>query len=55
MCARSLVVASGLTYEATHGTDTYTGQAAHICGEKPSAARYDPAMTDAQRDAVENL
>jgi hypothetical protein len=44
-----------LTYEATHGTDTYTGEAAHIRGEKPTAARYDPAMTDAQRDAVDNL
>lgn len=44
-----------LTYEAILGSDTYTGQAAHIRGEKPTAARYDPAMTDEERDAVENL
>jgi hypothetical protein len=31
------------------------GQAAHIRGERPEAARYDINMTDAQRDAVDNL
>src|SRR3954464_898280 len=44
-----------LTYEATHGTDAYTGEAAHIRGEKSKAARYDPAMTEEERNAVENL
>lgn len=44
-----------LTYEATHGADTYTGEAAHIKGEKPAAARYDPAMTDEERNGVDNL
>lgn len=48
-CARQL------TYEATHGADIYTGEAAHIRGEKPGAARYDSNMTDGERDAVENL
>lgn len=48
-CARPL------TYEATHGADTYTGEAAHIEGEKPKAARYNAAMTDEERDAIENL
>ncbi|MFW8566970.1 HNH endonuclease [Orrella sp. 11846] len=31
------------------------GEAAHICGEKPSAARYEASMTDEQRDSVHNL
>lgn len=44
-----------LTYEAVHGNDTYIGEAAHICGEKPNAARYDASMTDEQRDDVGNL
>lgn len=44
-----------LTYEATTGTDTYIGEAAHIRGEKPAAARYDPSMTDIERDSVSNL
>lgn len=44
-----------LTYEATNGADTYVGEAAHIRGEKPTAARYDPTMTDDERDSVGNL
>ncbi len=31
------------------------GEMAHIAGEKPGAARYDPAMTQAQRNAYSNL
>lgn len=31
------------------------GQLAHIRGEKPGSARYDPTMTDAERAAYENL
>lgn len=44
-----------LTYVATLGTDTYVAEAAHIRGEKLGSARYDSSMTDAQRDAIENL
>ncbi len=44
-----------LTYDAKVGDDTYVGEAAHIRGEKPIAARYDAAMTDAERDNVRNL
>jgi hypothetical protein len=35
-----------LTYESKVGDDIYVGEAAHIRGEKPSAARYDATMTD---------
>ncbi len=31
------------------------GEAAHIAGEKPKAARYDPNMTDEERDHYNNL
>jgi hypothetical protein len=44
-----------LTYDAKVGADTYVGEAAHICGEKPGAARYVASMTDEQRDSVHNL
>lgn len=44
-----------LTYEATIGEDTYIAEAAHIRGEKPSAARFDESMTDAERDRIDNL
>lgn len=44
-----------LTYDASVGADTYVGEAAHICGEKPGAARYESTMTDEQRDSVHNL
>lgn len=44
-----------LTYEAVAGRDTYVGEAAHIRGEKPMAARYDSSMTDEERDDVKNL
>jgi hypothetical protein len=44
-----------LTYEAKIGDDTYVGEAAHIRGEKPTAARYDATMTDEERDNVRNL
>lgn len=32
-----------------------TGQAAHIRGENPGAARYDASMTDEERDSYRNL
>jgi len=32
-----------------------TGEAAHIAGEKETSARYDPRMTDAERDHYDNL
>lgn len=38
-----------LTYDAKVGDDTYVGEAAHIRGEKPTAARYDASMTDEER------
>ena len=44
-----------LTYDATVGTDTYIAEAAHIRGEKPMAARYDASMTEAERNAINNL
>jgi hypothetical protein len=31
------------------------GQIAHIAGEKPGSARYDPTMTDAERNSEANL
>jgi hypothetical protein len=36
-------------------TPAIIGKAAHIAGEKPTAARYDPAMTEKQRNDVDNL
>lgn len=44
-----------LTYDATAGTDTYIAEAAHIRGEKSIAARYDASMTEAERNAIDNL
>lgn len=44
-----------LTYDAKLGADTYVGEAAHIFGEKPRAARYVASMTDEERDSVHNL
>lgn len=44
-----------LTYDAKVGDDTYVGEAAHIRGEKPTAARYDANMSDDERDSVRNL
>lgn len=44
-----------LTYEAINGDDASVGEAAHIRGEKPNAARYDPSMSDQERDAIDNL
>nr|WP_249116852.1 HNH endonuclease [Ciceribacter sp. L1K23] len=44
-----------LTYDSPSGDDTYVGEAAHIKGEKPKAARYEAAMGDEERDHVDNL
>lgn len=44
-----------LTYRAQVGDDTYVGEAAHIRGEKPTAARHDASMTNDERDSVQNL
>lgn len=44
-----------LTYDSPSGDDAYVGEAAHIRGEKPKAARYDASMTDLERDHVDNL
>ena len=37
------------------GEPVSTGEAAHIRGENPRAARYDAAMTDEERDSYHNL
>jgi hypothetical protein len=44
-----------LTVEGKNGATASTGEAAHIAGERPDAARYDVTMTDDERDAVPNL
>ncbi len=45
-----------LTVESESGNDpTIIGEAAHIAGEKEDAARYDPAMTDEERNHYSNL
>lgn len=44
-----------LTVDGEDGSSASTGEAAHIAGEKPDAARYDPEMTDEARNAVPNL
>jgi hypothetical protein len=44
-----------LTYEAKVGEDTYVAEAAHIRGDKPTAARYDASMTENERNSVQNL
>jgi len=45
-----------LTVEGTEGADpAIVGVAAHIAGERPSSARYDSSMTDAQRNHHDNL
>jgi hypothetical protein len=31
------------------------GEVAHICGARPNAQRYDPAMSDAERNSFDNL
>lgn len=49
-CDRELVVES-----ETGDDNTSIGQAAHIAGEKPIAKRYDPCMTDEERDHYNNL
>ncbi len=49
-CERALTVDSESGYDPT-----ITGQAAHIAGEKADAARYDPLMTDEQRNHYSNL
>lgn len=48
-CGKSLV------YDSPNSSDQHVAEAAHIKGEKPGAARYDPNMTQEERDAVENL
>jgi hypothetical protein len=44
-----------LSVDGTDGDAAATGEAAHISGEKPDAARYDPSMTDEQRNHYGNL
>jgi len=49
-CTRRLTVDGGPQSEPA-----VIGQAAHIAGEKPGAARYDAIMTDQQRNHCDNL
>jgi len=44
-----------LTIDGEDGATASTGEAAHIAGEKPDAARYDSSMTDEERNDVPNL
>ncbi len=44
-----------LTVDGNSDNHVITGEAAHIAGEKPDAARYNPAMTDDQRNHYNNL
>jgi hypothetical protein len=34
---------------------TVKADIAHICGDRPGAQRFDPSMTDAERDSFDNL
>jgi hypothetical protein len=54
MCAFPLC-GNRLTLDGQQADATIIGEAAHIAGEKPDAARYDPTMTDEQRNHYENL
>ena len=49
-CPRDLTVDS-----PSGGEPVSTGEAAHIRGEKPGSARYDPTMTPEERDSYHNL
>lgn len=44
-----------LTVDGAAGATASTGEAAHIAGENPGAARYDPSMTDEWRNDFPNL
>lgn len=44
-----------LTYDAKVGADTFIGEAAHICGEKPGAARYDASLSIEEINSAQNL
>ena len=35
--------------------DKLVGETAHIRGSRPGSARYDPGMSESQRDSPENL
>ncbi|MGO9572657.1 MAG: HNH endonuclease [Desulfomonilaceae bacterium] len=45
-----------LTVDSEIGDEpAVTGEAAHIAGERPDASRYDPTMTDEERNHYNNL
>lgn len=46
---------TALTVDGEKSSPVVIGEAAHITGEKEGAARYDPVMTDEQRDHYDNL
>ena len=55
MCAFPNCLKQLVTSETDRNEARVLGQIAHIAGEKPTAARYDPGMTDEQRNAAQNL
>jgi hypothetical protein len=46
---------TALTVDGQQSGPVLTGEAAHIAGDNDGAARYDPAMTDEQRNHYDNL
>lgn len=44
-----------LVADGNESDDVIIGEAAHIAGEKPGAARYDSEMADKERDHYDNL
>jgi hypothetical protein len=41
--------------ETERGRAVFIGELAHICGERPGSARYDPRMIDSERNDASNL
>jgi hypothetical protein len=52
---RCAICKENLIKSSQDGEDFQVGEMAHIEGEKPGSARYNPGMTDEQRAAYENL
>lgn len=46
---------AALVQDSEAGSPLNIGEAAHISGDRPGSARYDPEMTDQQRGHVDNL
>lgn len=52
---RCAICGENLIKSSQEGSDFQVGEMAHIEGENPGSARYNPDMTDDQRAAYENL